>query len=90
MDPILPGGAFPDHYQSWAYRHSRLMTSIAAGQNPIPDPLAAVPPPGATTRKDPPPPAAPEGPGGAYSAQREQNLAHLMSQESIAIAAGGG
>jgi len=84
--PVLPGGTFPEYYLTWSYRHSQVMTLIAAGDTP-PKPLASVPVKAEGTPRDVPM-SVPEGPGGAYSDQRSQTLAYQMSQEMVAIAAG--
>ena len=81
-DEILPGGVFPELTDSWAYKHSQVVSDIAAGQTVVlPKPAA----PETFAGGGPPPPVSGitvlEGPGGAYSVERRATLAWIMMQQ---------
>jgi hypothetical protein len=89
MAPMLPGGPFPEQFQTWSYQHSQTLIAIAAGQTV----MATIPASAKSDREPlkpkPPgigggPPVMPPiqekiGPGGAYPYEREARIAYQMA-----------
>ena len=78
--PVLAGGVFPDHFDTWSYQQAQELIDIAA--DPAQDTSVdsgssrrprgpAVPPLNSTPT--------PEGPGGAYSSVRMSTISYQMA-----------